>query len=187
MFERIGSWTELDKREQFQRHQISDLSTLLFVTPTQLKMAPTSKENKSNTKGKGKPIPTEPQPICWPSVLRDPHLPPLAFSDELCEGLLVIDTFFTSSLLNNWISFLSQKSSPIVLLPSPAARRGEAARTNYRFGVQDETFAKRLWEDSGLKELCENALESSYKGKKAVGLNPNIRLYSYKEGSYFGR
>lgn len=124
-----------------------------------------------------------PPPLAWP-VISPPRIP-LAFeslSDD--SDLLIIDSFLDRQSLKTWSTFLPT----IKLLPSPPAKRGEAHRTNDRFGVQAPAFADALWTNSGLKELCENGgLESGVKGRVARGLNSNIRVYKYSKGAVFGR
>lgn len=53
--------------------------------------------------------------------------------------------------------------------------RGEAFRDNDRICVEDPVLAETLWQ-SGLKKLFSDI---KVRGKAAVGLNPNIRLYRY--------
>lgn len=58
---------------------------------------------------------------------------------------------------------------------SLGAARGEAFRDNDRISVDDPALAETLWQ-SGLKKLFSDI---KVRGKVAVGLNPNIRLYRY--------
>lgn len=51
--------------------------------------------------------------------------------------------------------------------------KGEAYRDNDRISVNDPVLADSIW-DSGLNKLFSNI---RIRGKAAVGLNPNIRLY----------
>jgi hypothetical protein len=57
--------------------------------------------------------------------------------------------------------------------------------------VDDVEFAKLLWEQTGLKEVCqkesgeEGKLRSTRKGWTPIGLNSNIRLYRYEPGAFF--
>lgn len=60
--------------------------------------------------------------------------------------------------------------------------RGQAFRDNDRISLQNTTLADNLWR-SGLSELFSDI---KIRGKRAVGLNPNIRFYRYKEGQRFG-
>ncbi|KAL9997209.1 putative prolyl 4-hydroxylase, alpha subunit [Helianthus debilis subsp. tardiflorus] len=61
--------------------------------------------------------------------------------------------------------------------------KGEAYRDNDRIAVNVPVLADTLWE-SGLSKLFSDI---TIRGKVAVGLNPNIRLYRYKVGQRFGR
>lgn len=60
--------------------------------------------------------------------------------------------------------------------------RGEAFRDNDRISVQDGILAENLWRSG----LCRVFTDIKLEGKSAVGLNPNIRFYRYKEGQRFG-
>ncbi|KAM7491680.1 hypothetical protein LguiA_034601 [Lonicera macranthoides] len=60
---------------------------------------------------------------------------------------------------------------------------GEAYRDNDRISVTDPVLADALWE-SGLNKLFS---DFKIRGKVAVGLNPNIRIYRYTVGQRFGR
>jgi hypothetical protein len=51
--------------------------------------------------------------------------------------------------------------------------KGEAYRDNDRISVNDPVLADSIW-DSGLSKLFSDI---KIRGKSAVGLNPNIRLY----------
>ena len=50
----------------------------------------------------------------------------------------------------------------------------QAYRDNYRLAFEDAEQAALLWRRSGLEEACR-ALPLG--GRRAVGLNPNLRLY----------
>ncbi|KAK9062570.1 hypothetical protein SSX86_019757 [Deinandra increscens subsp. villosa] len=52
--------------------------------------------------------------------------------------------------------------------------KGEAYRDNDRMAINDRVLADTLWE-SGISKLFS---DPAIRGKVAVGLNPNIRLYS---------
>ncbi|KAF3080187.1 hypothetical protein TWF102_001736 [Orbilia oligospora] len=148
-----------------------------------------SKKGKREPSQKTDPGPSNvaPEPPQWPPFkgLLPPEL--LQLDTILSHQILTISRFFPSSLCNTYIQFLS--NLPLTTTPSKP-KRGEAVRVNDRFQVQDPTFAKRLWLDTGLKDLLENQesrellwntdeLES---GVKAWGLNPNIRIYRYTKG-----
>ncbi|KAF3159639.1 hypothetical protein EYR41_011627 [Orbilia oligospora] len=153
-----------------------------------------SKKGKREASQKTDPSPSNvaPEPPQWPPFkgLLPPEL--LQLDTILSHQILTISRFFPSSLCNTYIQFLS--NLPLTTTPSKP-KRGEAVRVNDRFQVQDPTFAKRLWLDTGLKDLLENQesrellwntdeLES---GVKAWGLNPNIRIYRYTKGQFFDK
>lgn len=119
----------------------------------------------------------ETQPLVWPSIPRPPR--PLRV-DNPAEGLLLIDDFFSAKTRSAFVSALSA-----LRLQGPSApKKGEATRTNERFSLHDPAFAQRLWQDSGLSKALEG-LEGRG-GRKAMGLNPNVRCYRYPEGTFFG-
>lgn len=62
---------------------------------------------------------------------------------------------------------------------------GEAFRDHSRASCQSATFAERLWRASGLSCVFEGI--SLGKGRRAVCLNPNIRIYKYAPGERFGK
>lgn len=118
-------------------------------------------------------------PINWPTITAEPDLE----LERLSPDLIVVDGFFSRQTLKTWRTFL-----PTISMSPPApAQKGYAPRFNDRFGCQAPDFARDLYEKSGLRELCEGGIESGVKGKRPVGLNPNIRMYKYEEGAYFGR
>ncbi|KAL2641712.1 hypothetical protein R1flu_009299 [Riccia fluitans] len=60
---------------------------------------------------------------------------------------------------------------------------GEAYRDNGRVSVQSPALADRLWE-AGLNSVFSDI---DVRGRRAVGLNPNIRFYRYTVGQHFGQ
>ncbi|GAA5955448.1 hypothetical protein JCM10213_000377 [Rhodosporidiobolus nylandii] len=122
--------------------------------------------------------PPTPKPLAWPAI--PPPRAPLSLVEE-ADGILVVDNFFPPALRKAYLSFLR---SAVKLEPPAPPKKGYAARTNDRFSLQDEAFAQRLWVDSGLAKACAGM--EGRNGRKPVGLNGNIRIYRYGEGSYFG-
>jgi len=119
---------------------------------------------------------TEPAPLVWPSLPPPPR--PLRL-DSPADGLVLIDSFFS---LKTRTAFVSALSALRLQGPSPP-KKGEATRTNDRFSVHDPAFAQRLWTDTGLADALQQ-LEGR-NGRRARGLNPNIRCYRYSEGAFF--
>lgn len=67
---------------------------------------------------------------------------------------------------------------------SRGAAFGEAFRDNDRIGFQDAALAQQLWTGTGLEDVLDGVRLG---GRRAVGLNPNIRVYRYAKGQRFGR
>lgn len=132
--------------------------------------------------------PRPPPSIAWPPLSLAPHAKLPTLDRSLHPGIILIDPLFSKQTTQAFLALLTGGDSPIQLEPSPAAKRGEALRTNERFSVQDRDFAMSLWEGTALSALLgEGGLESGRRDRVARGLNPNIRLYRYTEGSRFNR
>ncbi|KAJ5419013.1 uncharacterized protein N7487_002563 [Penicillium crustosum] len=90
----------------------------------------------------------------------------------------------------------------------PRHPKDEALRVNDRFQIDDARFAEMLWSTTALKELVttrfeedeygysqpaeedDNALAERARqlwGGEPLGLNPNIRIYRYSAGQFFGQ
>lgn len=157
--------------------QAGSMGSRSLVSPHIPLLLPTMAKKSTATTTASHPAPSP--PLAWPPIAHEPDLELTALS----EDLHLIDGFFSRQSLKQWRSFLPS----IPMQPPAPPQKGYADRTNHRFSVQDPAFATQLWEHSGLKELCESGIASGVQGKRAVGLNPNIRLYSYSAGAYFGR
>jgi hypothetical protein len=70
-------------------------------------------------------------------------------TSDLADKVVLINNFWPKSLCRDYVSFL--KSLPLVTTPA-RPKRGEAVRVNDRFQVNDPTFSRRLWLDTGLKD-----------------------------------
>src|SRR5436305_69588 len=114
---------------------------------------------KKATTATGKDVINTATPTSVPKAPDWPPLKPLIPSTELQlelvlpHQILTISRFFTSTLCTTYINFLS--SLPLTTTPNKP-KRGEAVRVNDRFQIQDPAFAKRLWKETGLKELLEH-------------------------------
>ena len=120
--------------------------------------------------------------LAWPRLER-PSRPHSVI--EAAPGILLIDDLFPPRVRKAFLAFLTAPNSPIKLNPPTAPKRGEAERTNERISLTDPDLAVRLWNDTGLRDACQ-AIEGRH-GRRAVGLNPNMRIYRYPTGSFFGR
>ncbi|RPA80042.1 hypothetical protein BJ508DRAFT_201824, partial [Ascobolus immersus RN42] len=126
----------------------------------------------------------------WPSFSLSPTHPYTLTPDIMLPAqLILIPSLFPPSLCKTYIHFLSQ----LHLTTTPSIpQKGMAARVNDRFEVQDEAFAWRLWNETGLGELvgAGGRLEPEMRAKgdgEAVGCSPRIRVYRYQKGHYFDR
>ena len=145
-------------------------------------MAPKSKSKvPKSTAGATSTLP-KPDAPNWPP------LSPLVPSDNLyidtflADQILIIRNFFTSKLCRDWVSYLTTLS----MTTTPGKpKRGEAARVNDRFQIDDPIFAKQLWDQTSLKHLVEQYEDQTAWRGEVLGLNPNIRIYRYRPGQFF--
>ncbi|KAJ0466169.1 putative prolyl 4-hydroxylase, alpha subunit [Helianthus annuus] len=97
------------------------------------------------------------------------------------RALALVQNFLTAAESKAFIK--AAESIGFVHQGSLGPTKGEAYRDNDRIAVNDPFLANTLWE-SGFSKLFSDI---TIRGKIAVGLNPNIRLYRYKVGQRFGR
>ncbi|GAV61836.1 2OG-FeII_Oxy_3 domain-containing protein [Cephalotus follicularis] len=124
--------------------------------------------NNSTTKGMTK----------WPTIKPKQNLEITRLKET---DLFTVQNFFTSAESQAFIK--AAESIGFVHQGSLGPTKGEAYRDNDRISVNDPILAETVWE-SGLNKLFS---DFKIRGKGAVGLNPNIRLYRYKVGQRFGR
>lgn len=131
----------------------------------------------------------------WPALRPLPPTSDLCLTPILPSQIYIIRNLFSSALCKTYVSFLA--SLPLVTTPG-RPKKDEALRVNDRFQVDDACFAELLWSGTGLKELiCKSASrnrnEDEREGEKVdwdgevLGLNPNIRVYRYTKGQFFGQ
>lgn len=129
----------------------------------------------------------------WPALRPLPPTSDLCLTPILPSQIYIIRNLFSSTLCKTYISFLT--SLPLITTPG-RPKKDEALRVNDRFQVDDASFAELLWSGTGLKELvCSSASQSENEddGEKVdwdgevLGLNPNIRIYRYTKGQFFGQ
>ncbi|MCJ1343583.1 hypothetical protein MMC31_001779 [Peltigera leucophlebia] len=135
---------------------------------------------------------TDPSPSlpAWPSLT--PLLPEsdLSLHTLLPTQILIIRHLFTSTLCHKLVSFFK---TSLALNTTPAKpQKGEAVRVNDRFEVWDESFAERLWGETGLRQLVMGRVRDEKGsvegwGGDVCGLNPRIRIYRYGKGQFFGK
>jgi hypothetical protein len=135
------------------------------------------------------------QPVArpdWPALTPDSPASDLECSSLLPAQILTIPRLFTSSLSSKYVAFL--RSLPLTTTPG-LPKRGDAVRVNDRYQIDDPDFARRLWEQTALKELVtageidgeplDHEQRQKLFGGEILGLNPNIRIYRYTEGQFF--
>jgi len=134
------------------------------------------------------------QPRHWPPFKSLISPSSLSLQEILQNQILTIPNLWPPSLCKSYVSFLS--SLPLVTTPGKP-KKGEALRVNDRFQIQDAAFAKRLWEETAMKDVVmgntqsEDGIQLNEEARKklwggdVVGLNPNIRIYRYSKGQYF--
>lgn len=127
--------------------------------------------------------PEPPAPLSWPPL---PALPPYHHFElsTLLPGQIVTLPLFSAQTCKAYINSLSR----LQLDTTPAIpKKGEAARFNDRFEVWDETFAEKLWAESGLSSLDWDGVEGVTDEGQLVGLSPRIRVYRYSKGQFFDK
>lgn len=106
----------------------------------------------------------------------------LELEELVASQIILLHGFFPAKVCSTWLNYLSETQN-ILLEATPPAKRGEAQRTNHRFSVRDEAFAKSLWQNTGLAEVITSDDSGMFKSSesadgKPIGLNPNIRVSS---------
>ncbi|BFZ55887.1 hypothetical protein PYCC9005_002928 [Savitreella phatthalungensis] len=132
---------------------------------------------KTKTTGNSRPVQSS---ITFPAFA--PHAayePPASSVVVLNDQLVLLPDLLSVRSRETFLRWFVEVARP--------PGKGEATRTNARFSVDDPEFARRLFEDGGVRERCDEiecVRESA--GKRLVGLNSNIRVYRYPQGTYFG-
>lgn len=125
------------------------------------------------------------QPVSWPALpTPEQRSHPLELEELVASQIILLHGFFPAKVCSSWTHFLSERRN-IMLEATPPAKRGEAQRTNHRFSVKDEAFAKALWQETGLAEVIANDqsgvfTSSESQNGKPIGLNANIRVSCYE-------
>lgn len=119
--------------------------------------------------------------IARDSKARRPLIPEVLVADQI----ILYRNVLTESECKEIIGLFAPPSAQFKLEPSPAARKGEAQRTNYRFSTTSPEYAKQLF------QLVQDEVKfwkSMFVDKELmpVGLSSNIRVYRYEPGDIFG-
>ncbi|KAG8932109.1 hypothetical protein FRC02_001665 [Tulasnella sp. 418] len=141
-------------------------------------------------KGSAKAAPTGPitdktpstdhKDIQWPAVSHKDYLEVEVFEPD---QILLIHNFLDPLECKNFAALLDN----LPLTVTPAAKKGEADRANDRISIQATEFAKELWAALEPHVSSIPSFQTHLKPPaKPHSLNPNIRLYRYSPGQYFG-
>ncbi|KAL4575889.1 hypothetical protein LXL04_011976 [Taraxacum kok-saghyz] len=114
----------------------------------------------------------------WPHIKPKSNLRVTRLKDY---DLFTVQNFLTAAESKAFVK--TAESIGFLHQGSLGPTKGEAYRDNDRIAVDDPNLADTIWK-SGLSNLFSDI---TIRGKVAVGLNPNIRLYRYKTGQRFGR
>ncbi|OQN95668.1 hypothetical protein B0A48_18192 [Cryoendolithus antarcticus] len=151
-------------------------------------MAPKSKSKSSTATAKiNGAQAAEAVPPQWPSLTPVLTAEDLTLETLLPDQIVTVSNLMTPTLCAKYVNFL--RSLPLTTTPT-TPQKGHAVRVNDRYQVQDPSFAAALWEQTALKDLLirhrENTGSSDAWGGEVLGLNPNIRIYRYAPGHFFG-
>merc|ERR1712166_375041 len=103
----------------------------------------------------------------------DPH--------EEAEGIISIQGVLSADECRGLVR--AAEGGGMTLQTSRGPKFGEAHRHHQRTSYDDSSFAQQLW-DTGLSAAAAELRADD--DRKPVGLNPNIRIYSYSPGDLFG-
>jgi len=133
-------------------------------------MAPSKKHSSTKPATSKSPASAPASPPNWPAFR--PLVPPSDISLEtlLPSQIVLIRNFWTGKLCKDYVSFLKTLQL-VTTLGKP--KKGDAVRVNDRFQINDEGFAKRLWEETGLKGLILGDVESAE--EEGAGMNDSER------------
>ena len=101
---------------------------------------------------------------------------PLRPRHVVANEIIVVDDALTPRDCARIVDAIGDAFAPA----TSGARRGEARRRNGRFAETSEAFARRLFERARV------ARTFAFEMDDAAGLNPNVRVYRYREGERFG-
>lgn len=132
------------------------------------------------------------QPPQFPSVSPKESL---IVDDFVPDKILLIQDAFDESECKQFIKFMEEL--PLELTPAP--KKGEAVRVNYRINIQSPSFAEALFSvfsphlpnfplpESRVPRKANSKPDgSAIAARPAHSFNSNIRMYKYTEGQHFG-
>ncbi|KAG8809666.1 hypothetical protein FRC17_003298 [Serendipita sp. 399] len=151
----------------------------ILSTPRQ-HLIPATFMPKSPNTSKTVPI-FQSQPISWPQISTKSQID---ISVVEPGQIIVLENFLTQSECASFVQFVD--SLDLELTPAP--KRGEATRVNQRASIQSESFAATLFEvlSPHLPPDFPSFQKHLTPSPRPVLCNPNIRLYKYTQGQYFG-
>ena len=129
-----------------------------------------------------------PATVTFPSVGGTKKPRSLGTPDVLvADQVLLFPNALSAAECQDIIAMFTSSSSTYKLQPSPAARKGEAHRTNARFSTTSPDFARQLYVQTGIEREVQDWPSMFPRNDLApVGLSSNIRVYRYEPGDVFG-
>ena len=91
----------------------------------------------------------------------------------------IIPNFFTKRECQQWMAY----ADPLMELTAHRATRYMAHRECFRYSVNSNEVAQQIFER--LQSMCPESIHLLQ--SKAIGCNPNIRLYKYEKHMSFGK
>lgn len=146
---------------------------------------------------------TQKATLSKPAKTTQPEFPPLTNKHYLeineieTDQIILIPDALDAGECKRLIKFIEEL--PLELTPAP--KKGEALRVNYRFSIQSPSFADSLYtmlaphlpdfpypasKVPRSQKNSENEANPVIRARPAHSMNPNIRFYKYIEGQHFG-
>ncbi|CAE6394704.1 unnamed protein product [Rhizoctonia solani] len=136
------------------------------------------KKTETTNKASAAKPPTQSE-IQWPAISVKQGL---ECRELIPDQIYIIDDFLSreeSALFSKFITGL-----PLVATPPP--KKGEATRVNHRISFQSKDFAAIVYNAISPHLPPLPCSETRVSDAAPGGCNPNIRLYKYGPGEYFG-
>ncbi|PAV23667.1 glycosyltransferase family 58 [Pyrrhoderma noxium] len=157
-----------------------------------VKKQTTSKnKNQTTTEKPSSSKPIQTQHVDFPPLTSKFYL---EIKEIESDQIILIPNALDEGECKRFIKFIEER--PLELTPAP--KKGEALRVNYRVSMQSPSFANELFNmlaphlpefpypASKVPRDQKNSTTPVVRARPAHSMNPNIRLYKYTEGQHFG-